>query len=98
MTSKWEKYKLLKKKVLPGKSEGKLPTGSHSCRRGNFTEAQLREMGCEAGKWFNLVSDRDMLPAVMMSAKSLPVPQNENFFFTGRANNDFTGRNKLGLR
>jgi hypothetical protein len=45
MTSKWEKHKLLKKKnFLAGKSEGKLPTGSDSCRQGNITEVKLREM------------------------------------------------------
>jgi hypothetical protein len=47
-----EIYKL--KKVLAGKSEGKLPTGSHSCRQGNITKVWLREMGCEDGKLFYL--------------------------------------------
>jgi hypothetical protein len=36
MARKWEKYKL--KIILAGKSEVKLPTGSHSCRQGNITK------------------------------------------------------------
>jgi len=37
---------IIKKNFLAGKSEGKLPVGSHSCRQGytyNITKIQLRE-------------------------------------------------------
>ena len=48
-------------RVLTVRYEGKRPLGRARCRWEDNIKMDLREVGCDPGKWIDLAEDRDQL-------------------------------------
>ena len=61
-------------RVLVGKPEGKRPLGRPRRRSEDNIKMDLREVGCDPGKWIDLAEDRDQWRAYVRAVMNLRVP------------------------
>jgi hypothetical protein len=86
MTSKWEKYKLLKKKFQLENLKVGYQLVVTAVDREISLNYSLQKWDVRMGSGL-----------IWLRTGTFPLPQNEKYFLTGRENNDFTGRIELGL-
>ena len=61
-------------KVLVGKPEGKRHLGKSRLRWEDNIKIDLREVGCDAGNWIDLVKDRNQWRTYVRAIMNLRVP------------------------
>ena len=61
-------------RVLVGKPEGKRPLGRPRCSWEDNIIMDLREVGCDPGKWTDLAEDRDQWRTYVRAVMNLLVP------------------------
>ena len=62
-------------RVLEGKPEEKMPSGSPGRRWEDNIKMDLREVSCDAGEWIALAEDRDHSRAYVRAVVNFRVPQ-----------------------